>query len=95
MLEPRAAQEKPLWAIPADALAGAARHTVIFLSARDLVLAGVVLSGVFFAAKVARLLGIGTERSADGREITYHVTGQVFFASAKSFVDAFDSRRNA
>ncbi|SDR50213.1 Oxygen tolerance [Paraburkholderia fungorum] len=40
----RAAQEKPLWAIPADALAGAARHTVIFLSARDLVLAGVVLA---------------------------------------------------
>jgi hypothetical protein len=40
----RAAHEKPLWEIPADALAGAARHTVIFLSARDLVLAGVVLA---------------------------------------------------
>ena len=33
----RAAHEKPLWEIPADALAGAARHTVIFLNARDIV----------------------------------------------------------
>jgi SulP family sulfate permease len=54
------------------------------------VLAGVVLSGVFFAAKVARLLGIVTETSEDGNEITYFVTGQVFFASSSSFVDAFD-----
>ena len=52
----RAAREKPLWSIPADALAGAARHTVIFLSARDLVLAGVVLAcivaGVAFYPRV-------------------------------------------
>ncbi|SAK45616.1 hypothetical protein AWB80_00932 [Caballeronia pedi] len=40
----RAAHEKPLWAIPADALAGAARHTVIFLNARDIALALVVLA---------------------------------------------------
>jgi hypothetical protein len=39
----RAAHEKPLWAIPADALAGAARHTVIFLNARDIVYACVLL----------------------------------------------------
>ncbi|MGY4466860.1 SulP family sulfate permease [Bradyrhizobium sp. LB9.1b] len=54
------------------------------------VLTGVVLSGVFFAAKVARLLGIVTELSDDGREITYFVSGQVFFASSNSLVDAFD-----
>lgn len=54
------------------------------------VLTGVVLSGVFFAAKVARLLGITTERSEDGRAIIYRVTGQVFFASSSSLVDAFD-----
>lgn len=54
------------------------------------VLTGVVLSGVFFAAKVAQLLGISTEVSADGEEITYLVRGQVFFASSTSFVDAFE-----
>ncbi|KIZ47486.1 MULTISPECIES: SulP family inorganic anion transporter [Rhodopseudomonas] len=54
------------------------------------VLTGVVLSGVFFAAKVARLLGIETELSEDEREITYFVTGQVFFASSTSLIDAFD-----
>lgn len=52
----RAAREKPLWAIPADALAGAARHTVIFLKTGDLVLAGVVLAcivaGVAFYPRV-------------------------------------------
>ncbi|MDO9334814.1 MAG: SulP family inorganic anion transporter [Caulobacter sp.] len=54
------------------------------------VLGGVVLSGVFFAAKVARLLDVATERSADGSEITYRVRGQVFFASAQSLIDAID-----
>jgi sulfate permease, SulP family len=66
---------------------------VAVVATRDLsigVLLGVVLSGIFFAAKVARLLGISTELSEDGNEITYTVTGQVFFASSTSFVDAFD-----
>lgn len=66
---------------------------VVVVATRDLslgVLAGVILSGVFFAAKVARLLGIQTERSEDGGEMTYFVTGQVFFASSNSFIDAFD-----
>jgi SulP family sulfate permease len=66
---------------------------VVVVATGDLsmgVLTGVVLSGVFFAAKVARLLGIATELSEDGREIIYFVTGQVFFASSNSLVDAFD-----
>ncbi|MBC7584935.1 SulP family inorganic anion transporter [Tardiphaga sp. vice352] len=54
------------------------------------VLGGVVMSGVFFAAKVARLLDVGSERSADGGGITYRVRGQVFFASTQSLIDAFD-----
>ena len=54
------------------------------------VLTGVVLSGVFFAAKVARLLGVATARSDNGRAMTYYVTGQVFFASSSSLVDAID-----
>ncbi len=54
------------------------------------VLIGVLLSGVFFAAKVARLLGVRSELSEDGRERTYFITGQVFFASSNSLVDAID-----
>jgi SulP family sulfate permease len=66
---------------------------VVVVATGDLsmgVLTGVVLSGVFFAAKVARLLGIASERSKDGSEMTYFVTGQVFFASSNSLIDAFD-----
>jgi SulP family sulfate permease len=66
---------------------------VVVVATGDLsmgVLGGVVLSGVFFAAKVARLLGIRTERSADGQAITYRITGQVFFASTQSLIDAID-----
>jgi SulP family sulfate permease len=57
---------------------------IVVVSTGDLsmgVLAGVVLSGVFFAAKVARLLGVTVEVSDDGRQLTYLITGQVFFAS--------------
>ena len=49
---------------------------------------GVVLSGVFFTFKVARLLDISSE--TDGGTVTYRVSGQVFFASADLFIDAFD-----
>lgn len=51
---------------------------------------GVVLSGVFFTLKVARLLDI--RHSDEGGIRTYRVTGQVFFASADPFIDAFDPR---
>lgn len=66
---------------------------VVVVATRDLsmgVLTGVVLSGVFFAAKVAQRLGVTTERTADGMEITYRIAGQVFFASSNGLVDAFD-----
>ncbi|SAL42034.1 hypothetical protein AWB71_02175 [Caballeronia peredens] len=43
-LTAHAAREKPLWEIPADALAGAARHTVIFLDARDIAYACIMLA---------------------------------------------------
>ena len=51
---------------------------------------GVLLSGVFFTFKVARLLQVETERNDDTRHLTYRVSGQVFFASADVFVEAFD-----
>ncbi|MDB5522455.1 MAG: sulfate permease [Rhizobium sp.] len=51
---------------------------------------GVLLSGVFFTFKVARLLNVQTESDASAGRLIYRVTGQVFFASADVFVDAFD-----
>ena len=51
---------------------------------------GVMLSGVFFTFKVARLMDVTAEDSPTLR--TYRVRGQVFFASADLFVDAFDTR---
>ncbi|MDP3415035.1 SulP family inorganic anion transporter [Falsiroseomonas sp.] len=54
------------------------------------VLVGVLLSGIFFARKVANIFRIRSELSADGMQRTYTVTGQIFFASAESFGDAFD-----
>jgi SulP family sulfate permease len=56
------------------------------------VLVGVLLSGIFFARKVARIFEIDSRLSADGTTRTYTVTGQVFFASADAFADAFDLR---
>jgi SulP family sulfate permease len=54
------------------------------------VLAGVLLSGVFFAGKVSRLSRVTSALSDDGRVRTYLVEGQVFFASAGSFADSID-----
>ena len=54
------------------------------------VLVGVLLSGVFFAGKVSRLNRVTSTLSGDGRIRTYHITGQVFFASAGTFADAID-----
>jgi SulP family sulfate permease len=54
------------------------------------VLVGVLLSGIFFAGKVRRLFVVHSTTSEDGQSRRYAVTGQVFFASAEDFVDAFD-----
>ena len=54
------------------------------------VLAGVILSGLFFASKVKRLFTVTSVLAPDGLTRTYAVTGQVFFASSESFVSAFD-----
>jgi SulP family sulfate permease len=54
------------------------------------VLAGVILSGLFFASKVKRIFMVESELSADGLTRRYQVSGQVFFASSDSFVEAFD-----
>lgn len=54
------------------------------------VLVGVLLSAVFFAWKISQIFRITSSLSADGRERTYTVEGQVFFASAEDFSNAFD-----
>lgn len=54
------------------------------------VLAGVILSGLFFASKVKRMFVVSSELSADGATRTYAISGQVFFASSERFAEAFD-----
>ena len=63
---------------------------------------GVVLSGVFFAFKVSHMLEVRVHDDADGADHadgagatalgqrTWRVSGQVFFASADAFIEAFD-----
>jgi len=52
------------------------------------VLTGVLLSGFFFAHKISQILLVHHDHTSDTH--TYRVVGQVFFASAERFVDAFD-----
>ena len=54
------------------------------------VLVGVLLSGVFFAGKVAKLFHVRSSLDGESGVRTYMVDGQVFFASAESFSAAFD-----
>lgn len=54
------------------------------------VLAGVLLSTLFFANKIARLMVIKREQTDANAPLHYQVIGQVFFASAEKFVASFD-----
>ncbi|QWK77199.1 SulP family inorganic anion transporter [Ochrobactrum sp. BTU1] len=66
---------------------------ITVVSTHDLakgVLVGVLLSGVFFAGKVAKMFRVSETTSEDGTERTYTVQGQIFFASAQNFIAAFD-----
>ncbi|MCZ0811663.1 MAG: SulP family inorganic anion transporter [Pseudomonadota bacterium] len=54
------------------------------------VLVGVLLSGIFFAWKISQLFRVRTEITADGMHRTYHIEGQLFFASVEDFMKAFD-----
>lgn len=53
---------------------------------------GVLLSALCFAAKIARILRVTSTVSDDGTHRTYHVKGQLFFASTTAFTAAFDLR---
>ena len=68
---------------------------VITVATHDLakgVLAGVLLSGIFFAHKVGKVLRIDRSLDTEGRLRTYSVVGQVFFASSETFINSFDFR---
>ncbi|MGY6537068.1 MAG: SulP family inorganic anion transporter [Pararhodobacter sp.] len=54
------------------------------------VLVGVLLSGIFFAGKIAQLFRVSTDVSPDGRVRTYRVEGQLFYGSVEDFMAAFD-----
>ena len=54
------------------------------------VIAGVLLSGLFFAWKVAQIFRVTSVLSDDGTHRTYYVEGQLFFASGEDFMKAFD-----
>jgi SulP family sulfate permease len=56
---------------------------------------GVLLSGVFFAFKVTRLMHVEVDHDPATDTRTYTVSGQIFFASAEIFADRFDLRDTA
>ncbi len=66
---------------------------IVVVATHDLaqgVLAGVLVTGFFFAHKVGQVLYVGSKSEDEGRMRSYQIIGQVFFASAERFVAAFD-----
>ena len=54
------------------------------------VFVGVLLSGMFFANKIAQYKYVKSDLSDDGRLRVYQVIGQVFYASSYKFTEFFD-----
>ena len=70
---------------------------IVVVATHDLakgVLVGVILSGLFFAQKISRFFGVSSELDAERNIPTYRVTGQIFFATAEAFHNAFDYREH-
>ena len=66
---------------------------VVTVSTHDLargVFVGVLLSGIFFAHKVGRVLRVDRGLEDEGQTRAYTVVGQIFFASSEAFLGAFD-----
>jgi SulP family sulfate permease len=71
---------------------------VVTVATSDLaagVAVGVLLSGVFFAFKVMRMMTVTSTYDEATDTSRYTVTGQVFFASAEMFAESFDVRDTA
>ncbi|HWU49344.1 MAG TPA: SulP family inorganic anion transporter [Asticcacaulis sp.] len=67
--------------------------TVTVVATRDLskgVIAGVILSALFFAGKVARLLSVQRIDTGDERRLRYVVRGQLFFVSSDFLKASFE-----
>lgn len=65
---------------------------VVVVATHDLsmgVLAGVLLSGIFFAGKVQRMFAVERVLEPGEQTATYHISGQIFFASVDRFTRAF------
>jgi SulP family sulfate permease len=65
---------------------------VVVVTTHDLsmgVLAGVLLSGIFFAGKVQRMFAVERISRRTAHTATYRVSGQIFFASVDRFTRAF------
>ncbi len=58
------------------------------------VLVGVLLSGIFFAGKIAQLFKVTTDISKSGSTRTYVVEGQLFYGSVEDFMNAFDFKES-
>lgn len=54
------------------------------------VLVGVLLSGTFFAGKIAQLFRVHSILSDNGRKRTYIIEGQLFYGSVEDFMNSFD-----
>ena len=54
------------------------------------VLAGALLSAIFFARRVAHLVDVSSVLDPDGDIRVYAVTGELFFASTNELMHAFD-----
>ncbi len=71
---------------------------IVTVATHDLsvgVVVGVLLSGVFFAFKVTRMMEIAIAYDEVTDTRIYSVSGQIFFASADIFADRFDLRDTA
>ncbi len=54
------------------------------------VLVGVLFSAIFFAWKISNLFGVESTVNANGTSRTYHIEGQLFFATVERFNASFD-----
>ncbi|WP_226530848.1 SulP family inorganic anion transporter [Metabacillus niabensis] len=57
------------------------------------VLVGIILSAIFFAAKISKVKMTTLSADQSDKKI-YRVTGQLFFASVTDFVESFDYKEN-
>ncbi len=55
------------------------------------VVAGVLLSGIFFAGKVRRMFAVSRSAEGEASSVLYRVSGEIFFASVDRFTRAFET----